>query len=79
MSRLLMRRKNIAMTQHYRQKSKIKKSKPKPKPIVQTPLGLIPMPRPAQRNLEDEIAAAEGDVDVPPAYEAEEVVPGLEV
>lgn len=36
-------------------------------------------PRPAQRNLEDEIAAAEGDVDVPPAYEAEEVVPGHDI
>jgi hypothetical protein len=36
-------------------------------------------PRPAQRSLEDEIAAAEGDVDVPPAYEAEEVVPGNDI
>jgi hypothetical protein len=31
---------NIAMTQHYLQKSKLK---PKAKPIVQTPLGLIPI------------------------------------
>jgi hypothetical protein len=36
-------------------------------------------PRPAQRSLEDEIAAAEGDVDVPPAYEAREVVPGHDI
>ncbi|KAJ5248009.1 hypothetical protein N7524_011969 [Penicillium chrysogenum] len=36
-------------------------------------------PRPAQRSLEDEIAAAEGDVDVPPAYEAEEVVSGHDI
>ncbi|CAG8910111.1 unnamed protein product [Penicillium egyptiacum] len=33
-------------------------------------------PRHAQRSLEDTIAAAEDDVDIPPAYEAEEVTPG---
>ncbi|KAJ5922458.1 hypothetical protein N7516_010161 [Penicillium verrucosum] len=35
--------------------------------------------RPAERSLEDDIAAAEGDVDVPPAYEAEEGAPGDEI
>ncbi|KGO64080.1 hypothetical protein PITC_087480 [Penicillium italicum] len=32
-------------------------------------------PRPVERSLEDDIAAAEGTVDVPPAYEAEEGAP----
>lgn len=36
-------------------------------------------PRPAERSLEDDIAAAEGNVDVPPAYEAEEGAPGHEI
>ncbi|OQE83314.1 hypothetical protein PENNAL_c0033G03634 [Penicillium nalgiovense] len=36
-------------------------------------------PRLVQRSLEDEIAAAEGDVDVPPAYEAQEVAPGHDI
>lgn len=35
--------------------------------------------RPARRSLEDEIAAAEGNVDVPPAYEAEEGAPGHDI
>ncbi|KAJ9493127.1 hypothetical protein VN97_g159 [Penicillium thymicola] len=38
-----------------------------------------PRTRPAERSLEDDIAAAEGDVDVPPAYEAEEGAPGDEI
>lgn len=36
-------------------------------------------PRPAERSLEDDIAAAEGNVDVPPAYEAEEGAPRHEI
>ncbi|CAI7639105.1 unnamed protein product [Penicillium viridicatum] len=36
-------------------------------------------PRPPERSLEDDIAAAEGNVDVPPAYEAEEGAPGHEI
>ncbi|KAJ5857408.1 hypothetical protein N7455_008302 [Penicillium solitum] len=36
-------------------------------------------PRPAERSLEDDIVAAEGNIDVPPAYEAEEGAPGHEV
>ncbi|OQD69487.1 hypothetical protein PENPOL_c002G08998 [Penicillium polonicum] len=36
-------------------------------------------PRPVERSLEDDIAAAEGNVDVPPAYEAEEGAPGHEI
>ena len=36
-------------------------------------------PRPVERSLEDDIAAAEGNIDVPPAYEAEEGAPGPEI
>ncbi|KGO37210.1 hypothetical protein PEX1_061060 [Penicillium expansum] len=36
-------------------------------------------PRPVERSLEDDIAAAEGDADVPPAYEAEEGALGREI
>ncbi|KAJ5372344.1 hypothetical protein N7517_004350 [Penicillium concentricum] len=36
-------------------------------------------PRPAEHSLEDDIAAAEGNADVPPAYEAEEGAPGHDI
>lgn len=36
-------------------------------------------PRPAERSLEEDIVAAEGNIDLPPAYEAEEGAPGHEI
>ncbi|KAJ5210509.1 Adenovirus E3 region protein CR2 [Penicillium cf. griseofulvum] len=36
-------------------------------------------PRPGERSLEDDTAAAEGNADVPPAYEAEDGVPGPDI
>ncbi|KXG45881.1 Adenovirus E3 region protein CR2 [Penicillium griseofulvum] len=36
-------------------------------------------PKPAERSLEDDIVAAEGNADVPPAYEAEDGAPGHDI